>query len=159
MNLRHLTDEQLTDHLSGVSLPAIDDHLAACEACRQEAASMRASLQVFHHASMEWSEARQPAAGSKPRLGRALPAWRPAAVLAVACLAVVAVFLLFGVLRRPVKISPFTGGNVAVPAASDSNTAELSQDNQLLAVIDKELDSADLSPRKMYGISESAKAR
>ena len=67
MTLRHLTDEQLTDHLSGVSLPAIDDHLAACEACRQEAASMRASFQVFHHASMEWSEARQNAAGSAPR--------------------------------------------------------------------------------------------
>jgi len=157
--MTHLTDEQLTDYLSGASLPALDDHLAACGVCRQEIASMRSSFQVFHHASMEWSEARQPAAGSKPRLGRALPAWRPAAVLAVACLAVVAVFLLFGVLRRPVKISPFTGGNVAVPAASDSNTAELSQDNQLLAAIDKELDSADLSPRKMYGISESAKAR
>jgi predicted anti-sigma-YlaC factor YlaD len=156
MTLRHLSDEQLTDHLSGVSLPAIDDHLAACEACRQEAASMRASFQVFHHASMEWSEARQHAT---PRLPRAVPAWRPAVVLAVACVAVVAVILLFGVLRRPVKTSPFTGGNVAVPAASDSNTAELSQDNQLLAAIDKELDSADLSPRKMYGISESAKAR
>jgi hypothetical protein len=158
MTLRHLTDEQLTDHLSGVSLPAVNDHLAACEACRQEAASMRASFQVFHDASMEWSERRQHAAGSTPRLRRAVPAWRPATVLAVACVALVAI-LLFGLLRRPVKTSPFTGGNVAVPAASDGNTAELSQDNQLLAAIDKELDSADLSPRKMYGISESAKAR
>jgi len=159
MTLAHLTDEQLTDYLAGVSLPAIDDHLAACEACRQEAASMRASFQVFDHASMEWSERRQNAAGSTPPLRRGAPYWRPAAVWAVACVAVIAVILLFGLLRRPPKTSPFTGGNVAVPAAGDSNTAELSQDNQLLAAIDKELDSADLSPQKMYGISESVKAR
>jgi anti-sigma factor RsiW len=159
MTLPHLTDEQLTDHLSGVSLPAIEDHLSACEACRQEAASMRASIQLFHHASMEWSDGRPNAAGSTPRLRRAVTARRPAAVWAAACVAVIAVILLFGFLRRPVKTSPFTGGNVAVPAAGDSNTAELNQDNQLLAAIDKELDSADLSPRKMYGISESVKAR
>ena len=155
MTFAHLTDEQLTDYLSGVSLPAIDDHLAACEACRQEIASMRASFRVFHHATMEWSEHRQNAAGSGPRLRRAAPYWRPAAVWAAAC--VIAVALLFGLLRRPVKTSPFAGGNV--PAAGDVNTAELSQDNQLLAAIDKELDSADLSPQKMYGISESVKAR
>lgn len=159
MTLPHLTEEQLTDHLSGVSLPAINDHLAACEPCRQEIASMRASFQVFHHASMEWSERRQNAVGLTPRLRRAAPYWRPAAVWAVACVAVIAAILLFGLLRRPVKTSPFTSGTVAVPAAGDSNTAELSQDNQLLAAIDKELDSADLSPQKMYGISESVKAR
>ena len=151
MTLAHLTDEQLTDHLSGISLPAIDDHLTECEVCRQEVASMRASFQVFNHASLEWSERRRNTAGA--------PSWRAAAVWAVACVAVIAVILLFGLLRRPPKTSPFTGGNVAVPAAGDSNTAELSQDNQLLAAIDKELDSADLSPQKMYGISESVKAR
>jgi hypothetical protein len=49
--------------------------------------------------------------------------------------------------------------SAASAASSDSDTAELSRDNQLLAAIDKELDSADLSPQKMYGISESVKAR
>ncbi len=158
MTLPHLTDEQLTDHLSGVSLPAIDDHLAGCEMCRQEIASMRASFQLFHHASMEWSERLQnvPARGMR----RAAPSWRAAAVWAVACAAVIAAVLLFGLLRRPVQTSPFGGGSAANPAAAaDSNTAELSQDNQLLSAIDKELDSADLSPQKMYGISESVNAR
>jgi hypothetical protein len=69
---------------------------------------------------------------------------------------VIAAVLLFGVLSRPMK----TGVRSAASAASsDSDTAELSRDNQLLAAIDKELDSADLSPQKMYGISESVKAR
>jgi anti-sigma factor RsiW len=49
MTLPHLTDEQLTDYLSGDSLPAIEDHLAACDVCRREIASMRASFQVFDH--------------------------------------------------------------------------------------------------------------
>jgi hypothetical protein len=157
MTLPHLTDEQLTDHLSGVSLPAIDDHLAGCEMCRQEITSMRASFQLFHHASMEWSEGLQNA--SAPGLPRAAASWRPAAVWAVACAAVIAAVLLFGLLRRPVQTSPVGGGSAAASAAGDSNTAELSQDNQLLSEIDKELDSADLSPRKMYGISESVNAR
>jgi flagellar biosynthesis/type III secretory pathway M-ring protein FliF/YscJ len=150
--MTHLTDEQLTDYLSGASLPAIDDHLAACGVCRQEIASMRSSFQVFHHASMEWSERMQNA----PSVRRAAPSWNWAAVWAVACVAVIAAVLLFGVLSRPMK----TGVRSAASAASsDSDTAELSQDNQLLAAIDKELDSADLSPQKMYGISESVKAR
>ena len=119
---------------------------------------MRASFQVFDHASMEWSERRQNAAGSTPPLRRGAPYWRPAAVWAVACVAVIAAVLLFGLLRRPVKTSPFTGENVA-SGAGDSNAGELSQDDQLLAAIDQELDSADLSPQKMYGISESVKAR
>jgi hypothetical protein len=150
--MTHLTDEQLTDYLSGASLPAIDDHLAACGVCRQEIASMRSSFQVFHHASMEWSERMQNA----PSVRRAAPSWNWAAVWAVACVAVIAAVLLFGVLSRPMK----TGVRSAASAASsDSDTAELSRDNQLLAAIDKELDSADLSPQKMYGISESVKAR
>jgi hypothetical protein len=151
MTLPHLTDEQLTDHLSGVSLPAIDDHLAGCEVCRQEVATMRASLQLFHHASLEWSGRIQNDAG------RTAPSWRPAAAWAVVCAAVIAAVLLFGFLRRPVQTSP--SGNAAATATRDSNTAELSEDNQFLSAIDKELDSADLSPQKMYGISESAKAR
>ena len=156
MTLPHLTDEQLTDYLSGDSLPAIDDHLAGCEGCRLEIASMRASFRVFDHASMEWSEGTQNTVGSTPR--PAAPSWRPAAAWAVACLAVIAAVLLFSLLRRPVKTSPFA--RVNIPASVDSNdTAELSQDNELLAAIDKEIDSADLSPQKMYGISESIKAR
>jgi anti-sigma factor RsiW len=158
MSSPHLTDEQLTDYLSGDSLPAVDDHLASCEVCRREIASMRASFRVFHHASMEWSEGAQNAVGSTPRLRRTAHSWRPAAVLAVACLAVIAAVLLFGLLHRPAKTTPFAGiGGGA--SAGDSNTAEVSRDNQLLAAIDKELDSADLSPQKMYGISESVKAR
>ncbi len=159
MTLPHLTDEQLTDHLLGVSFPAIDQHLAECEVCRKEVASMRSSFQFFDHASMAWSEQTRHAAGRTPSLRRAAPFWRPAAVWAAACVAVIAALLLFGLLRRPVKTSPLGGVSVAASDASDGNTAELSQDNQLLAAIDKELDSADLSPQKMYGISESVKAR
>jgi hypothetical protein len=158
--MKHLTDEQLTDYLSGASLPAIDDHLATCGVCRQEVASMRASFQIFHQASMEWSERMQDAGGSAPEAHRGAPSWNWAAVWAVACVAVIAAVLAFGVLRRPVKTAPFAGVSGAPSAGnSDSNTAELSQDNQLLAAIDKELDYADLSPQKMYGISESVKAR
>jgi hypothetical protein len=155
MTLPHLTDEQLTDYLSGNSLPATDEHLAACDGCRHEIASMRATFRVFDHASMEWSEHTQKTFGSMPRRA---PSWRPAAAWAVACLAVIAAVLLFGLLRRPVKTSQF--GRVNIPASAGAgDTAKLSQDNQLLAAIDKELDSSELSPQKMYGITESAKAR
>ena len=63
--MTHLTDEQLTDYLSGTSLPAIDDHVATCGVCRREIVLMRASFKVFDHASMEWSERVQNAAGSE----------------------------------------------------------------------------------------------
>lgn len=158
--MTHLTDEQLTDYLSGASLPAIDDHVATCGVCRREIALMRTSFKVFDHASMEWSERVQNAAGSAPGVRRAASSWNWAAVWAVACVAVIVAVLLFSVLRRAAETSPFAGVNSSPTAhSSDSDSAELSQDDQLLAAIDKELDSADLSPQKMYGISDSVKAR
>jgi hypothetical protein len=157
MTITHLTDEQLTEYLNGTSLPAINDHLAACNVCRQEVVSMRASFQVFDRASLEWSNQMQNAIRLPAR--HAGQSWNWASVWAVACAAVIAAILLLSMLRPPLKTSQIAGMGAASSGHSDSDEAELNRDNQLLAAIDQEFDSADLSPQKMYGISESVKAR
>jgi predicted anti-sigma-YlaC factor YlaD len=146
MTFTHLTDEQLAGHLAGQSSPGSDDHLAACAACRAEIDSMRASLRVFNQASLEWAE-------TQPRVHRPAPSWRPAMVWAALCVAVLSVVILAGLLRRPQQVK------MAVISNGDNNTAELKQDNELLSAIDKELDSTQLSPEKMYGTTDSLKAQ
>jgi hypothetical protein len=146
MKFSHLTDEQLAGHLAGQSSQASDNHLDACSVCRAELDSMRASLRVFNQASLEWAE-------HQPRVHRPAPSWRPAMVWAALCVAVLTVILFAGLLHHPQPV------RMAASSAGDNNTAELKQDNELLAAIDKELDSTQLSPTKMYGITDSLKAQ
>jgi hypothetical protein len=146
MTFSHLTDEQLAGHLAGEPSQATDNHLAACAVCRAEVDRVRASLRVFNQASLEWAEHR-------PRVYPPAPSWRPAMVWAALCVAVFTVVLLAGLLHRPQQI------RIAASAGGDNNTAELKQDNALLLAIDKELDSTQLSPTKMYGITDSMKAQ
>jgi hypothetical protein len=145
MTYFHLTDEQLAERLAGNTSTASEDHLASCAACRAEIDRMRASLRVFHQASLEWAEHR-------PRAYRPAPSWRPAVVWVALCLALLAAVLFTGLLHRPQQVQIASSG-------SKSTTAELQQDNELLSAIDKELDSTQLSPQKMYGISDSLKAQ
>ena len=146
MTFSHLTDEQLAEHLAGRSSQTGEDHLAACAACRAELESMRASLRVFNQASLEWAD-------RQPRMYRPAPSWRPAMVWAALCAAVLSVVLLAGFLRHQQQI------RMAASPGADNNTAELKQDNDLLSAIDKELDSTQLSPTKMYGTTDSLKAQ
>jgi hypothetical protein len=146
MTFSHLTDDQLAEHLAGDASKATEEHLSACAACRAESTRMRAALRVFNQASMEWTEHR-------PRVHRPAPTWRPAAVWAAVCVVVLAVVLLAGLMHRPSQL------RIAASPGADSNTAELQQDNELLSAIDKELDSTDLSPQKMYAVSDSLKAQ
>jgi hypothetical protein len=146
MTFSHLTDEQLAEHLAGRSSRPGEDHLAACAACRAELDSMRASLRVFNQASLEWAD-------HQPRTYRPAPSWRPAMVWAALCVAVLSVVLLAGLLRHQNQI------RMAAASGADNTTAELEQDNDLLSAIDKELDSTQLSPTKMYGTTDSLKAQ
>jgi hypothetical protein len=141
MTFSHLTDKQFSGYLAGQSSEASDDHLVACAACRAEIDRMRASLRAFNQASLEWAE-------HLPCVHRPAPTWRPAGVVA----SLLTVILLVGLLHRPQQV------RIAASAGGD-NTAELKQDNELLSAIDKELDSTQLSPTKMYGITESMKAQ
>jgi hypothetical protein len=74
-------------------------------------------------------------------------------VWAALCVAVLTVVLLAGLLHRPQPV------RMAASSGDGNNTAELKQDNELLSAIDKELDSTQLSPTKMYGITDSMKAQ
>jgi hypothetical protein len=146
MTFSHLSDEQLAEHLAGQPSQASEDHLAVCAACHAEIDNMRASLRVFNQASLEWAD-------HQPRTYRPAPSWRPAMVWAALCVAVFSVVLLAGLLRHPQQV------RTAASSGADNNTAELKQDNDLLSAIDKELDSTQLSPTKMYGTTDSLKAQ
>ncbi len=152
MTSPHLTDDEVADYLSGVPAKTTAAHLAQCVACRDEMDRLRGSLRAFDQASLAWSEARtgfSSKSGFKPRPARR---WHRLAAGTIAGATVLAVMLFFTVHHRPPRLT--ADGNVRASNLSDS-TAEIERDNLLMRSIDEELDSLELSPSKMYGISSS----
>jgi hypothetical protein len=148
MTLPHLSDEQVADYLSGISLPATASHLAQCAKCRDEVDRMSVSIRSFDQASMAWSEAQAPAV--KPSSPRSARPWY--GMVGVACALVVACALLLAIFRRSARIMEVVKDRASYAGES---TAEIESDNQLLGAIDGELDSTGLSPERMYGGSSS----
>ncbi len=52
----HLTQEELTDNLLGVSSFTVNAHLLGCSACAQELDRLRSSVADFRVAAHSWSE-------------------------------------------------------------------------------------------------------
>ncbi len=52
----HLTSEQFGDLLTAGATSAVEAHLAACEQCATEAASLRDSISLFHQASTAYAD-------------------------------------------------------------------------------------------------------
>ena len=134
----HLSEEQFSDILAGRAPDAVAQaHLAQCESCRAEVASLQSAVIAFNEASLTWAELRAPRLIQTPsRLAQFLggrPAWDKAAA---ATFAVAAVMFGFGL--SPLHGHPGDAAKLEEPAPS---TAEIAQDNRLLASINQELQS------------------
>lgn len=132
----HLSDEQFADLLAGIpALPAVDEHLQACEFCRTELASVSESLGSFRDLGTEWAHAAAPARISVPSswtLRRSqLPSWG-SGLTAMAT----AGLLAFGLGFTPAALHTTSAPHA--PAVAPSN-AELAADNRLMQSIDQEL--------------------
>ena len=145
---QHLSNEQFAECLTAeYPQPAVQSHLAGCDACREELGVFMASVDDFSHAALGWSRAKQ----ETPRL--ALKAarrslfqpvqWALACVLALAVGVPVALHIDHD---RAIT----SAGN----AASDDSDAQIAQDNRLMQSVDGALDQNDPSPYQEYHLDE-----
>lgn len=139
---QHLTDEQFSDLLAGVSLPHdAEAHLAACSACRAEVEVVAGSLAELNTFSLAWAEREAPRRVPVPsrwslRLG-AHPVWNLGLMTAAAAVALTIGFHLpqHASTAKPATATVAVGGEVPTGA-------ELAEDNRLLSSIDQELSYA-----------------
>jgi hypothetical protein len=142
MQIAHLTEDQMDDHLIGDLGAAPAAHLAACSLCMARVAQADAPLASFRAVTLAWSE-RQSATAPMPTVAAARSVWerRLAWSLAVATCAVVG--LAHANHRASVSApapQPVLSQEAVAPSAD-----QLSSDNRLLNSIDRELSASNES--------------
>ena len=153
----HLTQEELTDNLLGVSSLTVNAHLLSCPACANELDQLKNSISCFRGAAHAWSEnaLRADRSGS---LARTLPArsW-PAATWALAA----AVMILFVAastfyLRDHQSRNQAHSVQVSSPATVlSASQSQIDQDNELLSQVNSEIAEAVPAPMQPLRLSES----
>jgi anti-sigma factor RsiW len=129
----HLTEEQFTEALAGDCDFEVSRHLQMCPQCQCETKRVQAAISDFTAAGLEWAEQQAPA--SIPVRSRFVPRWQ--AVSSWTAAALVATALLFGVHQgRP---SQMAAGNAIPTPERPESSADVADDNRLLAAIDTEI--------------------
>jgi hypothetical protein len=150
MTGQHLTDEQLTDLLSGDYTTDASRHMLSCVQCQGEFERVQASIEDFVTLSLEWAERRASTSISVP--SAFLCGWQSASSWAVAA-AVLATAILFGV-HQGRLLSPDA---ISVASSQPAESAsEVADDNRLLMAIDKEIRWQTESPISIDDLTASA---
>ncbi len=156
----HLTQEELTDNLMGVSSLTVNAHLLSCPACADELDRMKSSITGFRGAAHAWGEnaliaaenrtSRARVAENRPRRAR----WMVAMAAMILFLAGSAAYL-----RHQPAVSQKPATVVATSAdESRLSQAQLDQDNQLLSQVNGELSEAVPAPMQPLVVSESGQS-
>jgi predicted anti-sigma-YlaC factor YlaD len=153
----HLTHEELTDNLLGVSSLTVNAHLLNCPTCANELSRMKSTIGGFRSAANAWSEntlAKTPkeqafSRGSSPTLR-----W----VLAAAMIVLV-VGLTFYIRGRGENQANTATTSTASPVITvESQQSQIEKDNQLLSEVDIELTEAVPAPMQPLRLAESTAA-
>jgi anti-sigma factor RsiW len=153
----HLTKEELTDNLLGVSSLTVNAHLLGCPACAEELERIKSSIAGFREAAQGWSEHAMVAAAESGTVRsrtaglRSRPTW----ILAMAALILFVAGSLTYLHKEP-AVSQGRAVAVSTPTATAAlSQAQLDQDNQLLSQVSVELSEAVPAPMQPLLVSES----
>lgn len=152
----HLTKEELTDNLLGVSSLTVNAHLLGCPACAEELARVKGSIAGFRDAAHSWSERALMAAESstaRARNGEAQS--RPTWMLAMAAMILLVAGWLIYTHKEPAVSQSHPAVVTAPTAGAALSQAQLDQDNQLLSQVSVELSEAVPAPMQPLLVSES----
>jgi anti-sigma factor RsiW len=159
----HLTQEELTDNLLGVSSLTVNAHLLSCPACANELDQLKNSISWFRGAAHAWSENALEAADRSGSTARTLPArtfparsrpvatWVLATAVMILLVAASTIYLRDhqdGTQARSVQVS----SPATIPSASQS---QIDQDNELLSQVNSEIAEAVPAPMQPLRLSES----
>jgi anti-sigma factor RsiW len=153
----HLTTEELTDSLLGVSSLTVNAHLLNCPACASELDRLKNSIAEFRGAAHAWSE--NSTAGERTvSIAGALPrrSWAANWVLAAAAVIVFAAGLIS--YRRDHRLgSRDQSAQVAAPAIIvEGSAAQIEKDNELMSQVNSEIAEAVPAPMQPLQLSQSA---
>jgi predicted anti-sigma-YlaC factor YlaD len=151
----HLTQEELTDNLLGVSSLTVNAHLLSCPACASELEQVKNSIASFRGAAHDWSEdalATQSARSSSA--GRAA-AWPARWILAMATLVLFVAGSLTYLRQERTASQAHSAPVSTITASAGLSQAQLDQDNQLLSQVNGELSEAVPAPMQPLLVSES----
>jgi hypothetical protein len=157
----HLTHEELTDNLLGVSSLTVNAHLLSCSACVSELEKMKSSISAFRGAAHAWSEnalAADRGVSVVPKLPQR--SWTANWVLVAASLMLLAAALTF-YLRDYQARNQTSSVQPAAPvtkidAAQSQIESQIEKDNELLSQVDSELAEAVPAPMQPLGVLESS---
>jgi anti-sigma factor RsiW len=154
----HLTNEELTDNLLGVTSVTVNAHLLSCPACANELDRLKSSIAGFRSAAHAWSEGAL-AEDRAVQVVRTLPkrSWSPANwVLATVALILLAAGFAFYVrdyqARTQISVAPV----VTTKATFETPESQIAADNELLSQVNSELAEAVPAPMQPLRLLEPA---
>jgi anti-sigma factor RsiW len=157
----HLTHEELTDNLLGVSSLTVNAHLLNCPACASELQHMKHSIAAFRDAAHAWSESAVAADRTASVMG-ALPErfWRsfhwasPNWALALTAM-LFAVGITFYLRNHQVRGQDHSAPVTASVATVITTQSQIEQDNELLSQVNREIAEAVPAPMQPLQLSQS----
>jgi anti-sigma factor RsiW len=155
----HLTHEELTDNLLGVSSLTVNAHLLSCPACANELDQIKNSIAAFRGAAHAWSESAMAGERAEP-LGRRFPrSWTTANwVLAAAAMILFAVGLSFyfrDTGNQAIGKQTHTIQIATPVTAVEASQAQIEKDNELLSQVNSEIAEAVPAPMQPLQLSQS----
>lgn len=152
----HLTHEELTDNLLGVSSLTVNAHLLSCPACASELERVKNSIASFRSAAHAWSEDSlvAPESTRSSATGRAA-VWPARWILATAALVLFAAGSLTYLQRERTASQTHSAQVSTATTSAGLSQAQLDQDNELLSQVNGELSEAVPAPIQPLLVSES----
>ncbi len=158
----HLTHEELTDNLLGVSSLTVNAHLLNCPACANELDQLKGSIAGFRGAAHAWSESAV-AGDHTVQIVRARPqrSWTANWVLAAAAMVLFAAGFVSYLRDRQAGSQEVGNQAHSVPVAVPATGVEVSQsqiekDNELMSQVNSEIAEAVPAPMQPLQLSQSA---
>lgn len=143
----HLTHEELTDNLLGVSSLTVNAHLLNCPTCANELDQMKDTIAGFRGAAHAWSESAVAAERLVP-VARALPqrSWSAGWAVSAAAMILFAVGFAFYMRdnRAPNQVNSAQVARSAI--TTDTAQSQIEKDNELLSQVNSELAEAVPAP-------------
>lgn len=151
----HLTHEELTDNLLGVSSLTVNAHLLNCPACANELDQLKNSIAEFRGAAHAWSDSALADRGAP--VGRALPkrSWAANWVLAAAAMVLFAAGFISYLRDHKVgnQVQSAQVGVTTVPI--EASAAQIERDNELMSQVNSEIAEAVPAPMQPLQLSQS----
>ena len=150
----HLTHEELTDTLLGISSRTVNAHLLNCPACARELDQLKNSIAGFRQAAHSWSESTP----TVSRVSSVVPpqrSWTATWVVVATMILFAAGFILY--LRDYQARKQAESVQVAMPAAPlEGSAAQIAKDNELMSQVYSEISEGVPAPMQPLQISQSA---